>query len=102
MDRTVSLRVEALPEFATEQGNPANSKRVIGLEVTVPSKRLQEGIAFVDTPGIASLATSGTKLAYAYLPDSDFAIVLIDSQSTLGRDDLDILRALHLAEYLRL
>ncbi len=97
MDRTVSLGVEALPEFATEQGNPANSKRVIGLEVTVPSKRLQERIAFVDTPGIASLATSGTKLAYAYLPDSDFGIVLIDSQATLARDDLDILRALHLA-----
>ncbi len=28
------------------------------------SARLQEGIAFVDTPGIASLATTGTELAY--------------------------------------
>jgi GTP-binding protein EngB required for normal cell division len=96
-DRIMTLDVEALPEFATEQGNPANSKRVVGLEVTVPLKRLQEGIAFVDTPGIASLATNGTKLAYAYMPDSDFGIVLIDSQSTIGRDDLDMLRALHLA-----
>jgi len=96
-DRTTMLPIEALSEFATEQGNPANSKRVLGLEVIVPSARLQEGITFVDTPGIASLATNGTKLAYAYMPDSDFGIVLIDSQSTIGRDDLDILRALHLA-----
>ena len=97
MDRTVALRAEALPEYAAEQFNPANSKRVIGLELSVPSKRLQDGVAFVDTPGIASLATTGTKLAYAYLPDCDFALVLVDSQSTLGRDDLDILRTLHMS-----
>jgi GTP-binding protein EngB required for normal cell division len=97
MDRTVTLRTETLPEFATEQGNPANSKGVVALELSVPSKRLQDGIAFVDTPGIASLATTGTKLAYAYLPDSDLALVLVDSQSTLGRDDLDVLRALHIS-----
>jgi GTP-binding protein EngB required for normal cell division len=96
-DRTVALRAEALPEFAAGQFNPANSKRVIGLELSVPSKRLLDGVAFVDTPGIASLATTGTKLAYAYLPDCDFALVLVDSQSTLGRDDLDILRALHMS-----
>jgi GTP-binding protein EngB required for normal cell division len=97
MDRASTMRVEDLPEFATEQGNPGNTKRVLGLEVMVPSKRLQDGVAFVDTPGIASLATTATRLAYAYLPDSDFGIVLVDSQSTIGRDDMDILRALHLA-----
>jgi GTP-binding protein EngB required for normal cell division len=95
LDRTVATRAEALPEFAAEQFNPANSKGVVALELSVPSKRVQDGVAFVDTPGIASLATTGTKLAYAYLPDCDFALVLVDSQSTLGRDDLDILRALH-------
>ena len=91
------LPVERLPEFATEQGNPANSKRVVGIEVAVPAKRLQEGVAFVDTPGIASLATSGTKLSYAYLPDSDLGVVLVDGHSSLGRDDLDLLRSLHAA-----
>ena len=89
--------VERLPEFATEQGNPANAKRVVGLEVAVPSARLQNGVAFVDTPGIASLATSGTRLSYAYLPDSDFGVVLVDGHTSLGRDDLELLRALHAA-----
>ena len=96
-DGAKALPVERLPEFATEQGNPANSKRVVGIEVAVPAKRLQEGVAFVDTPGIASLATSGTKLSYAYLPDSDFGVVLVDGHSSLGRDDLDLLRSLHAA-----
>jgi len=94
---TKDLPVGRLPEFATEQGNPANSKRVVGIEVSVPAKRLQEGVALVDTPGIASLATSGTKLSYAYLPDSDLGVVLIDGHSSLGRDDLDLLRSLHAA-----
>lgn len=96
-ESTKDLPVERLPEFATEQGNPANSKRVVGIEVAVPAKRLQEGVAFVDTPGIASLATSGTKLSYAYLPDSDLGVVLVDGHSSLGRDDLDLLRSLHAA-----
>jgi len=56
-----------------------------------------EGVAFVDTPGIASLATTGTQLSYAYLPDSDLGLVLVDGNSALGREDLDLLRSLHAA-----
>jgi len=96
-DHVEELHVERMAEFATEQGNPANAKRVVGLEASVASRRLQEGIAFVDTPGIASLATSGTRLSYAYLPDSDLGLVLVDGHSYLGREDLDLLRSLHAA-----
>jgi hypothetical protein len=67
MDRTVELRVEALPEFATEQGNPGNSKRVVGLEVAVLSKRLPESpvwenLLLPSFKGITSFApfSSGT------------------------------------------
>jgi GTP-binding protein EngB required for normal cell division len=96
-DHVEELPVERMAEFATEQGNPANAKRVVALEASVASRRLQEGIAFVDTPGIASLATSGTKLSYAYLPDSDLGLVLVDGHSSLGREDLDLIRSLHAA-----
>jgi GTP-binding protein EngB required for normal cell division len=96
-DRRQDLPVARLPEFATEQSNPSNAKRIVALEVEVPSARLQEGIAFVDTPGIASLATTGTQLSYAYLPDSDLGLVLVDGHSALAHEDLDLLRALHLA-----
>jgi GTP-binding protein EngB required for normal cell division len=97
LDRRQDLPVARLAEFATEQENPANTKRVVALEVEVPSRRLLEGVAFVDTPGIASLATTGTQLSYAYLPDSDLGLVLVDGNSTLGREDLDLLRSLHAA-----
>jgi GTP-binding protein EngB required for normal cell division len=91
------LPAEQLPDFATEQRNPSNVKRVVRIEVSIPSDRLHPGVAFVDTPGIASLATSGTRLSYAYLPDSDLGLVLVDGHSALGPEDLDLVRALHLS-----
>ena len=94
-ERVETLPIERLPEFATERGNPANSKRVVAIEVDAPSPRLQAGVAFVDTPGIASLATTGSQLAYAYLPESDLGLVLVDGHSSVGREDLDLLRSLH-------
>lgn len=90
-----TLPIEQLTEFASEQGNPANTRRVTAIEIEVPATRLQAGTAFVDTPGIASLATIGAQLAYAYLPECDLGLVLIDGHGSIGREDLDLLRALH-------
>src|SRR5206468_12634665 len=75
--------LERLPEFVTEQWNPANTKHVIRLVVELPSPRLRPGIVFVDTPGLGSLAVAGAAETMAYLPYCDFGVVLIDAGSTL-------------------
>jgi GTP-binding protein EngB required for normal cell division len=93
-DKVQDLAVEHLPEYATEQLNPSNRKGVVRIEAAIPSGRIQPGVAFVDTPGVASLATSGTRLAYAYLPECDIGLVLVDGHSALGPEDLDLMRAL--------
>jgi GTP-binding protein EngB required for normal cell division len=95
-DQVQELPLEKLPEFATEQKNPSNLKRVVRIEVSIPSDRIPAEVAFVDTPGIASLATSGTRLSYAYLPESDLGLVLIDGHSAVGREDVELLRALRI------
>jgi GTP-binding protein EngB required for normal cell division len=87
--------VARISEFATEQGNPANAKRVAKLVLTLPSPRLKKGITFVDTPGLGSLARAGAAETMAYLPRCDFAIVLIDAGTTLSGDDLRLLRTLY-------
>ncbi len=89
------LDISHLPEFATEQQNPGNMKHVTRLVVALPSKRLQRGVAFVDTPGLGSLATSGGTETLAYLPKCDLGVVLIDAGSTLTADDLQTILALH-------
>lgn len=92
--REEKLPIERLPEFVTEDHNRGNEKRVIRLTVEIPSERLREGIVFVDTPGLGSLATSGAAETRAYLPRSDFGVVLIDSASTITEEDVATIRML--------
>ncbi|MFY9977909.1 MAG: dynamin family protein, partial [Candidatus Sulfotelmatobacter sp.] len=84
-----------LPEFVGEQLNHGNEKHVTRIIVQVPSARLREGIAFVDTPGLGSLATRGAAETIAYLPRCDLGVVLIDAASTLSPDDLQTIQVLY-------
>lgn len=88
------IDVSELRDYASEEGNPGNRKHVISILVTLPSPRLCEGVVFVDTPGIGSLARAGSAETFAYLPRCDLGVVLIDAASTLNQDDLALLRLL--------
>jgi GTP-binding protein EngB required for normal cell division len=94
-DPMVIIELTHLPEFATEQLNPANSKHVTRIEVEIPSQTLQQGVVFVDTPGIGSLALSGAAETMAYLPRCDLGIVLVDSASALNSEDLALVDLLN-------
>jgi GTP-binding protein EngB required for normal cell division len=83
-----TMEVTRLAEFATEQQNPGNEKRVTRISVTLPADRLRDGVTLVDTPGLGSLATSGAAETLAYLPKCDLGVVLIDAGSTLTTEDL--------------
>jgi len=89
------LPISQLAEFATEKLNPGNSKRVTRLVAEVPSPRLAEGIVFVDTPGLGSLATAGAGETLAYLPQCDLGVLLIDAGAIPTADDLRVVRLLH-------
>jgi GTP-binding protein EngB required for normal cell division len=92
-----TMEVTKLAEFATEQQNPGNAKRVTRITVTLPASDLQDGVSFVDTPGLGSLATSGAAETLAYLPKCDLGVVLIDAGSTLTTEDLQTLLTLQQA-----
>jgi GTP-binding protein EngB required for normal cell division len=91
------ISLSELPEFATEQKNPGNKKHVTRIFVKLPSDRLAEGVTFVDTPGLGSLAVAGAEETIAYLPRCDLGIVLIDASAGLTQDDLVIVQALYQA-----
>ena len=90
-----TLDIRRLAEFATEQQNPANTKHVTRISVEAPSPRLQNGVTFVDTPGLGSLASSGAAETLAYLPRCDLGIVLIDAGSTLTQEDVSTIQTLY-------
>jgi GTPase Era involved in 16S rRNA processing len=91
------IPLSELPEFATEQKNPGNKKHVTRIFVKLPSKRLAEGVTFVDTPGLGSFAVAGAEETIAYLPRCDLGIVLIDASAGLTPDDLIVVQALYQA-----
>jgi GTP-binding protein EngB required for normal cell division len=90
-----AVALEHLWEYASEEGNPGNRKHVTSILVKLPSPRLREGVIFVDTPGVGSLALSGGAEALAYLPRCDLGVVLVDAASALNEEDLALLRALY-------
>jgi len=87
--------VSRLGEFVAEQQNPGNTKHVSRIVVELAAAQLRDGIAFVDTPGLGSLATSGATETLAYLPRCDLGVVLVDAASTLSPDDLGTIQALY-------
>jgi GTP-binding protein EngB required for normal cell division len=89
------VELSRLAEFSTEQQNPANAKHVTRIHVQVPAARLREGVTFVDTPGLGSLATSGAEETAAYLPRCDLGIVLLDAGAALTHEDLAVVQALY-------
>jgi GTPase Era involved in 16S rRNA processing len=84
-----------LQEFATEQGNPNNSKHVMRIQVQLCSPRLKDGITFVDTPGLGSLALRGSAETLAYLPRCDLGILLVEASAGLATEDLAVIDALY-------
>jgi GTP-binding protein EngB required for normal cell division len=90
-----TLEIGVLPEFVTEQKNPGNQRHVSRIVVELPAPRLQNGVSFVDTPGLGSLATSGAAETLAYLPKCDLGVVLIDAGSTLTPDDIQTIQSLY-------
>lgn len=86
-----------LPEFATEQFNPSNRRHVTRIKVELPAPLLKDGVTFVDTPGLGSLAKGSSAESLAYLPRCDLGLVLIDAASTLTPQDIALVDSLHRA-----
>jgi GTP-binding protein EngB required for normal cell division len=91
------IELHRIAEFATEQENPSNAKHVTRIHIEIPTGRLREGITFVDTPGLGSLAEAGTAESLAYLPRCDLGIMLVDASSTLIQEDIALVNALYQA-----
>jgi GTP-binding protein EngB required for normal cell division len=90
----ITVGLERLSEFSSEQQNPGNHKHVTRIVVEVQAARLRQGITWVDTPGLGSLATDGAAETTAYLPRCDLGLVLIDAGATLTQEDQALVQLL--------
>jgi small GTP-binding protein len=81
-----------LVDYITEKGNSRNQKKVKEVEITYPSAYLKDGVRIIDTPGVGSVYSHNTEVAYNYLPQVDAAILVVTVDPPLSEAEQDFLK----------
>ncbi|MDD3581394.1 MAG: dynamin family protein [Desulfobacca sp.] len=81
-----------LVDYITEKGNPGNRKGVQEVEITYPSEYLKDGVRIIDTPGVGSVYSHNTEVAYNYLPQVDAAVFVVTVDPPLSAAEHEFLR----------
>jgi len=84
--------IASLPDFVTEDGNPANHKKIKTARVEFPLPFLRRGIEFVDTPGIGSSIAANTVTTYNYLPECNAVLFVTSMETPMTSLELEFLR----------
>lgn len=83
---------QELVEYITEKGNPRNQKGVREVEITYPSDYLKDGVRVIDTPGVGSVYSHNTDVAYNYLPQVDAAVFVVTVDPPLSAAEQEFLK----------
>ena len=86
------ISAEELVDFITEKGNPQNQKGVLEVEIPYPSPYLQDGVRIIDTPGVGSVYSHNTDVAYNYLPQVDAAVFVVTVDPPLSAAEQEFLK----------
>ncbi len=81
-----------LRDYITEKGNPRNRKGVREVEIAYPSEYLQDGVRIIDTPGVGSVYSHNSEVAYNYLPQVDAAVFVVTVDPPLSAAEQEFLK----------
>ena len=81
-----------LVDYITEKGNPGNQKGVREVEITYPSEYLRDGVRIIDTPGVGSVYSHNTEIAYNFLPQVDAAVFVVTVDPPLSAAEQEFLQ----------
>jgi small GTP-binding protein len=90
--QTRQISKEELTDYITEKGNPRNRKGVRQVEIAYPSDYLRDGVRIIDTPGVGSVYSHNTEVAYNYLPQVDAAVFVVTVDPPLSAAEQDFLK----------
>lgn len=91
----MDIRLDQLPEYITERGNPGNIKRIRVAEVQLPAEVLRRGFHFIDTPGLGSSIVENSRTTEAFLPEADAFVLVTSYDSPLSEEEQRVLRTIH-------
>ena len=89
---TRQISKSELVDYITEKGNPQNRKGVREVDITYPSEYLRDGVRIIDTPGVGSVYSHNTEVAYNYLPQVDAAIFVVTVDPPLSAAEQEFLK----------
>jgi len=90
--QTRRITKDELVDYITEKGNPQNRKGVREVEIAYPCDYLKDGVRIIDTPGVGSVYTHNTDVAYNYLPQVDAAIFVVTVDPPLSHSEQEFLQ----------
>jgi Dynamin family len=74
--------------FATESGNPGNTKKARLITIELPNQRLAAGLTIVDTPGIGGVYEEHGAVTLGILPSADLLLFVTDATQPLTQSEL--------------
>jgi GTPase SAR1 family protein len=83
----IEVPLADLPEYLTEQGNPANAKGVREASIEYPAAVLESGLVLVDTPGTGSVHLHNTQVTTDFLPRVDVALLVLTVDAPLSNSE---------------
>ena len=91
-EKSQVIPAESVSSYVSEKENPGNNKKVIAVEVFVPSPLLSSGMCLVDTPGIGSVFASNTEATAEFVPHIDAALVVLGTDPPVSADELALVQ----------
>jgi predicted GTPase len=87
------VAVSDLERYVSEEYNPENVEALAGVEVSVPSPLLAEGLCLVDTPGLGSVFAGNTASTHGFIPHIDATLVVTGADPPLAGEELALVEA---------
>lgn len=88
----VGVAIDTVADSIGGRVERADGRTVVGAKALLPRAILQEGLVFVDTPGVGGLASSHSASTLAALPTADAVLLVSDASSEFTAPEVTFLR----------
>ncbi|RZT84325.1 dynamin family protein [Pseudonocardia sediminis] len=89
---TEAISPSDIAAYASESGNPGNTRRLRSVTVGISRQLLSTGLVLIDTPGVGGLGSTANATAMSSLPQSHAVLFVTDASQELTAAELRFLR----------
>jgi hypothetical protein len=86
------VAIDDLAAFVSEQGNPANERRILTAEVVLPRELLKGGLRLVDSPGVGGLDSTNALATLAALSSAHAVLLVSDASQEYTEPEVQFLK----------